>query len=235
MALKEYKGNLFDSQAQTLVNTVNCVGVMGKGVALEFRRRFPEMTAAYEAVCADRMLKPGQILPYLKGSPWILNFAVKRDWKFPSRIEWVESCLEKFVARYGELGITSCAMPWLGAMNGGLPWTQVHQLMRDYLAPLDDIDVEIVEFDPDATDPIFRRIQAAVGCMDATAFGKAAGMIRPKAEAIWRAVAEGEVQSLSRLIEMDGIGETTVDHLYESFRADGLLRPLVADDHPRLF
>src|SRR5438876_270663 len=97
MPLKEYKGNLFNSSAQTLVNTVNCVGIMGKGVALEFRRRFPEMFETYRQMCEQGLVKPGQILPYKKGSPWILNFAVKNDWKHPSRMEWVESCLERFV------------------------------------------------------------------------------------------------------------------------------------------
>lgn len=235
MPLKEYKGNLFDSPAQTLVNTVNCVGVMGKGVALEFRLRFPEMFTTYQSVCNERALKPGQILPYLKQSPWILSFAVKSDWKFPSRMEWVESCLEKFVARYRELGIVSVAMPWIGAMNGGLPWDQVHQLMRDYLAPLGDINVEIVEFDPNATDPVFRRIQTAVGSMDESAFAQAVGITRRAADAIWHAVAEDRVPSLARLIEMPGIGETTVENLYRSFRAEGLLQRREDVERLRLF
>jgi O-acetyl-ADP-ribose deacetylase (regulator of RNase III) len=233
MPLKEYTGNLFDSSAQTFVNTVNCVGVMGKGVALEFRRRFPEMFVAYREACDKEMLKPGQILPYQKGSPWVLNFAVKNDWKYPSRMEWVQSCLERFVANYRELGITSVAMPWLGAMNGGLPWNQVHELMRSHLKPLTDIDVEIVEFDPDASDPIFRRIEAAVRSMDAGAFGQAVGITRRAAEAIWRAVVEESVPSLSRLIELPGLGKKTVEHLYAHFRAEQT--PRQAPAQPTLF
>src|SRR5437588_12069599 len=111
MPLVELKGNLFNSTAQTLVNTVNCVGVMGKGIALEFRLRFPEMFETYRKVCEDRKLRPGQILPYRKAHPWILNFAVKDDWKHPSRLEWVEACLERFAANYRQLGITSVAFP----------------------------------------------------------------------------------------------------------------------------
>src|SRR5262249_11033673 len=158
MPLVELKGNLFNSTAQTIVNTVNCVGVMGKGVALEFRRRFPDMFEAYRKVCEDRKLRPGQILPYQVGQPWILNLGVKDDWKHPSRLAWVEACLEEFVANYHQLGITSVAFPWIGAMNGGLPWEKVHNLMRSYLRPLQDIDIEIIEFDPDVPDPLFVRL-----------------------------------------------------------------------------
>lgn len=121
MTFVERKGNLFNSTAQTLVNTVNCVGIMGKGVALEFRLRFPDMFEAYRKVCERGTLHPGQVLPYRKGSPWVLNFAVKNDWKHPSRLEWVKECLERFVENYRWLGITSVAFPWIGAMNGGLP------------------------------------------------------------------------------------------------------------------
>ncbi len=126
-------------QAQCLVNTVNCVGVMGKGVALEFRRRFPAMFEEYHRICDAGTLRPGQILPYRKGQPWILNFAVKDDWKHPSKIEWVESCLNKFVASYRKLEIRSVAMPWLGAMNGRLEWNQVHSLIHSYLSAVGEV------------------------------------------------------------------------------------------------
>ena len=228
MPLKEYKGNLFNSSAQTLVNTVNCVGVMGKGVALEFRRRFPDMFVAYQHVCEKRALMPGQILPYRKGSHWVLNFAVKNDWKHSSRMEWVKSCLERFVARYQELGITSVAMPWLGAMNGGLPWDQVRVLIRSYLAPLTDIETELVEFDPDASDPIFRRIETAVRSMNEAAFAQTVGITRRAAQTIWNAVAEDSIPSLARLIELPGLGKTTVERLYETFRAEQFCRQPLA-------
>src|SRR5438094_1301502 len=104
MPYREYKGNLFASQAQCLVNTVNCVGVMGKGVALEFRRRFPRMFEEYRRACEAKTLRPGQILPYTKEKPWILNFAVKDDWRYPSKLEWVEGWLHKFVVNYHRLG-----------------------------------------------------------------------------------------------------------------------------------
>jgi O-acetyl-ADP-ribose deacetylase (regulator of RNase III) len=157
---QELPGNIFASRAQTLVNTVNCVGVMGKGVALEFRRRFPAMFEEYARQCKAGTLRPGQILPCRKSTPWILNFAVKDDWKHPSKLEWVESCLAKFVDNYRSLGITSVAFPQLGAMNGGLPWPKVQELMRRYLRDRDlpNLTVEIYEFDETAPEPLSNEL-----------------------------------------------------------------------------
>lgn len=88
MAYKEISGNIFNTKAMVVVNTVNCVGVMGKGIALDFKLRYPEMFKEYQKIFFKHLLKPGQILPYMKSSPIILNFAIKDDWKDPSKIEW---------------------------------------------------------------------------------------------------------------------------------------------------
>jgi O-acetyl-ADP-ribose deacetylase (regulator of RNase III) len=221
MSFVELKGNLFNSNAQTLVNTVNCVGVMGKGVALEFRRRFPEMFEAYRKVCEGRQLRPGQILPYRQGHPWILNLAVKDDWKHHSRLEWVEACLERFVANYRQLGITSVAFPWIGAMNGGLPWEKVHALMRSYLRPLQDVEVEVIEFDPDVPDLLFVRLRQSVQSQDASRFAREVAISHRAAVLVCQAVREQEVPSLARLCAVPGLGKTTVERLYAHFRVAG--------------
>lgn len=226
MQLVELKGNLFNSKAQTLINTVNCVGVMGKGVALEFRRRFPEMFEAYQRICEDRKLRPGQILPYRVGQPWILNFAVKNDWKQPSRMEWVEDCLERFVMNYRQLGITSVAFPWIGAMNGGLPWEKVHTLMLSYLLPLEDINIEIIAFDPDAPDPLFIRLCQSVQTKDVSVFASDVGITQRAANLVYKAVNEAEVPSLTRLCEFPGLGKTTVERLYAYFRMPREVTPI---------
>lgn len=149
MSYIEKKGNIFNSNAMAMVNTVNCVGAMGKGIALDFKLRYPEMFKEYQKVCYRRLLKPGQILPYRKSEPIILNFAIKDDWKDPSRVEWVEETLQKFVFTYKSMGITSVAFPWMGAMNGGISIETIKELTRNYLSVLTDIDIEVYEFDPD--------------------------------------------------------------------------------------
>jgi len=158
MAYIEIKGNIFNSKAMAIVNTVNCVGAMGKGIALEYKLRFPDMFAEYQKVCFARQLRPGQILPYRKSSPWILNFAIKDEWKDPSRPEWIEETLIKFVKSYQRMGITSIAFPWMGAMNGGLNIEIIKSLTRSYLNNLPNIDIEVYEFDPHSPDPLFLKL-----------------------------------------------------------------------------
>ena len=162
MSYIEKKGNIFNSKAMAIVNTVNCVGAMGKGIALDFKLRYPEMFREYQKICFRHMLKPGQILPYTKSSPIILNFAIKDDWKDPSRVEWIEQTLQKFVDNYQSMGITSVAFPWMGAMNGGLPFEVIQQLTRKYLSKLDDIEIEVYEFDPDVPCTLFISLKKIV-------------------------------------------------------------------------
>ena len=135
------KGNLFQSPAQTLVNAVNTVGVMGKGIALEFRRLFPEMFEQYRYLCESRQLDIGKLWLYKTPNKWILNFPTKRHWRQPSRIEYIEAGLCKFVDSYSEMGIHSIAFPPLGCGNGQLDFkTQVQPLMNKYLR---DLPIEV--------------------------------------------------------------------------------------------
>jgi uncharacterized protein YwgA/O-acetyl-ADP-ribose deacetylase (regulator of RNase III) len=136
-------GNLFDSDAQTLVNTVNCVGVMGKGVALEFRNRFPEMHADYVARCRAGQVHLGR--PYLYRSlvlPWILNFPTKDHWRSVSRLQDIEEGLRHLLADYREWGITSLAVPPLGCGHGQLEWRVVGPTLYRYLKRM-NIPVEL--------------------------------------------------------------------------------------------
>lgn len=142
-------GDLFDSQAQTLVNTVNCVGAMGKGIALAFKQRFPEMHEDYKQRCERNEIRLGQ--PYLYKQikkPWILNFPTKDHWRDLSRISDIARGLEYLGANYKEWGITSLAVPPLGCGNGQLDWTVVGPTLFRYLSTL-DIPVEL--FAPDST------------------------------------------------------------------------------------
>ena len=131
------KGNIFQSPAQVLVNTVNTVGVMGKGIALEFKQMFPEMFAEYRELCESGNIKIGTLWLYKTSNKWILNFPTKKHWRQPSRVEYIESGLKKFVDTYSKLGIHSIAFPPLGCGNGQLDFkTEVQPLMEKYLRNL---------------------------------------------------------------------------------------------------
>jgi O-acetyl-ADP-ribose deacetylase (regulator of RNase III) len=128
--------SLLESSAQTLVNTVNCVGVMGKGIAKEFRQREPEMFEAYKKICEDGKLQPGKLWLWRGVDQWTLNFPTKVHWRNPSKLEWVEAGLKKFVSGYDKLGIKDISFPRLGCGNGGLDWDDVRPLMEKYLGSL---------------------------------------------------------------------------------------------------
>lgn len=130
-------GDIFKSRAKTLVNTVNCVGIMGKGVALEFKNKYPEMYKDYVKRCKNGEMKPG--VPYLYYDIFgvsILNFPTKEDWRSMSNIDFVINGLIWFRKNYSELNISSIAFQPLGCGNGGLLWEDVGPIMYKYLHDL---------------------------------------------------------------------------------------------------
>lgn len=221
MSYLEKKGNIFNSSAMAVVNTVNCVGAMGKGIALDFKLRFPEMFKEYQRICFRHILKPGQILPYTKSKPIILNFAIKDDWKDPSREEWIEETLQKFVENYRALGITSIAFPWMGAMNGGIPFETIQNLTRKYLSNLEDIDVEVYEFDPDEPCALYKSLKRIITqnlytIPELEKFSEIKGRYWEK---IFNAVADENTKSINNLCHyyVNGkriIGKTNIERLF---------------------
>lgn len=144
-------GDMFSSKAQTLVNTVNCVGIMGKGVALAFKERFPDMFKDYVRLCERKAVRLGE--PYLYKrltGPWILNFPTKDHWRSVSNLADIVKGLEFLEHHYREWGITSLAVPPLGCGQGGLEWRVVGPTLYRYFSRL-DIPVEL--YAPHGTTP----------------------------------------------------------------------------------
>lgn len=135
--------NIFNSECQVLVNTINCVGVMGKGLAKEMADRYPQMLYKYKELCNIGIIKPGILWLWKASDKWILNFPTKVNWINPSKYEYIELGLEKFVKTYHIKNIKSIAFPMLGCSNGGLNKQKVLDIMKRYLEPLDDIYIEI--------------------------------------------------------------------------------------------
>jgi O-acetyl-ADP-ribose deacetylase (regulator of RNase III) len=143
-------GNLLEAPAEALVNTVNEVGVMGKGIALMFREAFPANTRVYEVAAKAGEVKVGRMLvtenDALGGAKWIINFPTKKHWRHPSKIEWVRDGLKDLVRVLQERKIQSVALPPLGCGNGGLDWAVVR---REIEAALGDLSrVEVVVYEP---------------------------------------------------------------------------------------
>ena len=142
-------GNLLNADVDAVVNTVNTMGVMGKGIALMFKERFPENYKAYAAACKAKRMELGQMFvtesPELAGPRWIINFPTKANWRFPSKLAWIESGLADLKRVIAEIGIRSIAVPPLGAGNGGLDWRDVRALIEAALGDLADVDVLVYE------------------------------------------------------------------------------------------
>lgn len=129
-------GDIFQSDAQTLVNTVNTVGVMGKGLALEFRQRFPDMYVDYVERCKRGQVRVGQPYIYTGSTPWIINFPTKEHWRSVSRLSDIVQGLRSLEAHYQEWGVTSLAVPPLGCGLGQLEWRIVGPILYQALARL---------------------------------------------------------------------------------------------------
>jgi len=132
---------VFDSQAQTIVNPVNCVGVMGKGLALAVKNRYPEVFDKYVIACESGKMGIGKLQLVKAKDRWILNFPTKKHWRGASKLEFIEAGLKKFVKTYRRRHIASVAFPPLGCGHGGLKWDEVEPLMRRYLEGLDKIEI----------------------------------------------------------------------------------------------
>ena len=144
-------GNVLDADVEALVNTVNTVGVMGKGIALMFKEAFPGNFREYEAACKRGELGVGRVFVYelppkLTGGPrWILNFPTKKHWRGKTRIEWIEEGLRDLRLVIEEKGIRSIAIPPLGCGHGGLNWGEVRRLIEAALGNLGDVEVQVYE------------------------------------------------------------------------------------------
>lgn len=143
------KGNLIETDAEALVNTVNCVGYMGKGIALQFKKAFPENFRVYEQACKKKQVKPGKMFVFETGSmlnpKYIINFQTKRHWRGKSKLEDIESGLKALVKEIRERSIRSVAVPPLGCGLGGLDWEVVRPMIEEAFLELPDVQVCLFE------------------------------------------------------------------------------------------
>ena len=148
-------GNIFAANVEALVNTVNCVGIAGRGIALAFRQAFPENYKAYVKACHQGKLEPGRMFMFetghLSNPKYIVNFPTKRHWKGKSRIEDIKSGLEALVLEVQRLKIQSIAIPPLGCGLGGLDWNEVRPLIESAFTTLPKVHVLVFEPDIEST------------------------------------------------------------------------------------
>ena len=154
------QGDILQDDAEALVNTVNCVGTMGRGLALQFKKAFPENFKFYEEACERGEVRPGAMLVFPTGrlTPprYVINFPTKRHWKGKSRMEDIDSGLDALIKTVGKLGIRSVAVPPLGCGLGGLRWSQVRPRIEAAFRALPEVEVRLYALSgaPDVADMV---------------------------------------------------------------------------------
>lgn len=143
------QGNLIKTDAEALVNTVNCVGYMGKGIALQFKQAFPDNFKAYQQACLTKEVQPGRMFVFETGTMlnprYIINFPTKRHWRGKSRLEDIKSGLKALIEEVKRIGIKSIAIPPLGCGLGGLDWKIVRPLIEKAFSEMPDVRVSLFE------------------------------------------------------------------------------------------
>ncbi len=212
--LKYYNGTVFNTNAKTLVNTVNCFGVMGAGIALEFKLRYPEMFKKYKEMCNNGEYKIGRPRLHKLDKIEILNFPTKNHWKAPSKMEWIEDGLEYFSHNYKRASITSIAFPKLGTNNGGLKWELVRPVMEKYFNELEDIEIIICLDDLQYAEGIEKKMVDEINSLKLEKFKTELKLNNKQSEDIKNILPINRFWKISTL---DGIGEKTYEKIFNYF------------------
>lgn len=210
-------GNIFVSQAQTCVNTINCVGVMGAGIAFEYRLRYPGMFQHYRLLCEQGEIDIGKLWIYKAADRWVLNFPTKKHWRNPSKEEFLHAGLEKFMATYKQRGISSVAFPLLGAQMGGLSAERSLEIMLEHLDGC-DIPVEIYRYSPSASDDLYEGFKSRFLELSSAQIKASSGMRPQSIQAIRKALADDLYCQMSQLLRHQGVGEKTLEKAYRLSR-----------------
>jgi len=210
------KGNIFTTNCHTIVNTINCVGIMGAGIAYEFKLRFPEMFEKYKQFCNNGSIDIGNLWIYKltkydnENYEYILNFPTKNHWKYPTKVEYLEKGLQKFIDTYKQKGILSIAFPLLGASKGGLSEEVSIKIMKEYLEKV-DIPVEIWKFDPNAKDDLYEEFKNKFLNLDIKTIKEQSKLRIDLINKIRIALERDDVNSLSGLLKVKGIGDVSLE------------------------
>jgi O-acetyl-ADP-ribose deacetylase (regulator of RNase III) len=210
------KGNIFTTNCHTIVNTVNCVGVMGAGIAYEFKLRFPDMFKKYKVFCDKGLIDIGNLWIYKLTKDdnemyeYVLNFPTKKHWKYPTKIEYLEEGLQKFVDTYKDKGILSIAFPLLGASKGGLSEKVSIDIMKKYLEKV-DIPVEIWYFDPNAKDDLYEEFKDKFLKLDIETIKEQSKLRVDLIKKIKNALYREDINSMSGLLQVKGIGDVSLE------------------------
>lgn len=227
--MKIIEGNIFTTECQTIVNTVNCFGIMGAGIALECRYRYPDMFERYKEMCDKKLLDIGKLYLYQSSERWILNFPTKKHWKFPTKPIYLEKGLLKFKETYEQKKITSIAFPLLGAQNGGLSKDESLELLQKHLKGI-EIPIEIYIYKEDASDDLFNIFKTAFLSNNLESLKSLTDLKSNQIKKIVDILENEDLKNMGQLSSFKGIGETTISKCFHY-----AMRPDIKNIQKKLF
>ncbi len=214
MATQLVLGNIFNTKCHVIVNTVNCVGVMGAGIALECRLRYPQMYEKYIQDCKAGKVEIGKLRLYkVEASRWILNFPTKLHWRYPSKPEYIRKGLDAFRRMYRSFNIESVAFPLLGADKGRLAPQVSLEIMRSYLDDL-PLFIEIYRYDRSAGDELYENLKQWILSYDPAEISRRTGIKLNYVKRIVEAVKSPTICQVNQLAKVRGIGIRTLEKLF---------------------
>jgi len=222
--IKIKEGNIFNTTSDVLVNTVNCDGFMGKGMALECKLRYPEMYIDYQNKCNAKIIRPGVLTLWDKSNPRILNFPTKDHWKFPSKIEYLELGLQNLKDLCNKNKIESIAFPLLGTAQGGLDEDIVQELMFFYISKLDLSIVEIYKFNPNATDNLFEILKSKISNSDHVWLKNEISIPEKKLSILINKINNDSFKNMLDIQTQNGFGEKTLIKIYEFAQSENIIQ-----------
>lgn len=209
------EGTVFNTDTDAIVNTINCIGVMNAGVALEYALRYPELLKDYEQKCKNKEISLGRIYYYKTKEKLIVNFPTKWHFKYPSKIEWIEEGLKDFVDTYKRYGIKSVAFTKLGTLNGGLDWNKVKFLMEKYLSKI-DIQVYICLDNKKEAEGLEKEMLEVFNNLDIEDLKKDIKLTTKQIDALKNSLP---LNRFWKIKEIEGIGSTTYKSLFNYCKA----------------
>lgn len=212
----DMSGNIFASQSEVIVITVNCVGVMGAGIALDAKHRWPDLAEKYRSACSDGRVSIGKIFWASTKRQKIAFFPTKTHWKLPTEITFIEKGLSALRREIADKSIFSLALPHLGCSNGGLNWSDVQPFVRAGLSNFPKLNVELWEFNSDFVDDDFVRFKNTFLALDDVAAATWLMCSKGTVKRIRSALARATITNFVQISSSSGIGEKTIAKVYEA-------------------
>ena len=218
------EGNIFNTNCDVLVNTVNCDGFMGKGIALECKLRYADMYVDFQNKCKSKIIRPGVLTLWEKSNPKILNFPTKDKWQYPAKIEYLELGLKNLKDFCNKNNIHSIAFPLLGTAQGGLDEEIVQELMLSYINKLDLSSVEIYKFNRNATDKLFEVLKFKIVNSNPVWLKNVMNIPEKKLSILINKINNNSFNNMLDIQNQAGFGEKTLIKIYEFAQSENIIQ-----------